>query len=213
MADSGIITCRHCGNISKMEIVGSAEIDETWGDEKIGYGPNMGTSYDVLKCPACEKVTIVSYFWHEDMDREEITYEILFPTEVNYPIGLPDNILSAYKAAEKVKPIDANAYATLMRRLLETVCIEHQAKPNTTLHLMLKELADRQEIPQKLVKVAQGLKNFGNVGAHAGSGDLSREEIPIVSALATALLEYIYSAPYLATIAEDKLKEIKSKLK
>ena len=213
MADSKTLTCRHCGNISKMEILASAEIDETWGNATEGYGPDMGTVYNVLNCPACKQKNIVSYFWHEDMteeDRNRIEYEFYFPPAPSYPLGLPEKILAAYVTAEKIRPLNANAYATAMRRLLETVCIDHNTKSDY-LAGMLKELADRGEIPFKLVKVAQSLKNFGNVGAHAGAGDLSPEEIPIVGALAKALLEYIYSAPYLATLAEDTLKEVRSK--
>ncbi|CAM3285666.1 DUF4145 domain-containing protein [Flavobacterium longum] len=193
-----------------MEISASAEVDETWGDSQMGYGPNMGTSYDVLKCPACLKINIVTYFWHEDMERNEIEYEFLYPPEKAYPLGLPDNILAAYKASEDIKLRNANAYAILTRRMLETVCIEHGAK-STQLASMLKELADNGAIPQNLVKVANGIKNFGNIGAHAGSGELGEQELPIVSALATALLEYLYSAPYLAALAESKLTKLRSK--
>ncbi|GEC77926.1 hypothetical protein FAQ01_07960 [Flavobacterium aquatile] len=193
-----------------MEITASAEINEAYGDSQTGYSPNMGTSYDVLTCPACKKATIVTYFWHEDMESEDIKYEFLFPTEKIYPLGLPENILAIYKDAEKIKALNVNAYATAVRRLLETVCIEHGAKPDM-LAKMLKELADKGEIPQKLVKVASGLRNFGNVGAHAAAGELSPKEIPIITALTTALLEFLYSAPYLATLAENKLNELKSK--
>ncbi|HMK07243.1 MAG TPA: DUF4145 domain-containing protein [Flavobacterium sp.] len=147
------------------------------------------------------------------MDRNEITYEFLYPPEPTYPLGLPANILEAYKSAQEIKPHNANSYATLMRRLLEKVCIEHDAKSNNTLAGMLEELADRHIIPINLVKVAQSLKNFGNIGAHAGSGELSEEEIPIVTALCTAILEYIYTAPYLADLAESKLQQIYGKKK
>lgn len=94
-----------------------------------------------------------------------------------------------------------------MGRLLEKNCIKHNAKPDDSLAKMLKELGDRTDIPQKLVKVAEGLKNFGNVGAHASAGELGKAEIPIVSALAKAILEYVYTAPYLADIVEEKLKK------
>lgn len=75
---------------------------------------------------------------------------------------------------------------------------------------MLKELADKNEISSKLVDVAKGLKNFGNIGAHAKIGKLTKKEIPIVNALSNAILEYVYSAPYLATLAEKKLNTIKN---
>lgn len=196
-----------------MEILASAEIDETWGDSQMGYGPDQGTTYLILKCLACEKRSVISYCWQEGMEHEQIDYEIMFPAEVAYPAGLPGDILQAYIMAEKIKRIDANAYATQMRRLLEKVCLQHNAKPDDSLAKMLKELADKGEIPQKLVKVAEGLKNFGNVGAHAGAGELSKSEIPIVSALATAILEYVYTAPHLAEIAEEKIQQIRSKSK
>ncbi|MEP7168010.1 MAG: DUF4145 domain-containing protein, partial [Bacteroidota bacterium] len=104
------------------------------------------------------------------------------------------------------------AYVILLRRLLELICIDRSAKKNT-LALMLKDLSDKGEIPDKLVKVAMGLKDFGNIGAHAGIGELSENEIPIVTALCTAILEYTYSAPHLATLAETKLNSIKTKRK
>lgn len=74
----------------------------------------------------------------------------------------------------------------------------------------VKDLASKGDIPNNLVKVALGLKNFGNIGAHAGIGELSTKEIPIAEALCKAILEYIYSAPYLANLAEAKLKAIKT---
>lgn len=208
---SKLITCRHCGNVSQMDIIGNVADDYTEEDPETGMSFDGGTHYSVLKCPACVKVNIVSYGWHEAMESDdEISYDFLFPQNPNYPIGLPEKILTAYNAAEKVKTIDVNAYAILMRRLLELVCLDRNATSGT-LAAMLKELANKNEIPNKLVKVASGLKDFGNIGAHAGSGDLTETEIPIVNALCSAILEYVYSAPYLATIAENKLTTIKSK--
>lgn len=39
------------------------------------------------------------------------------------------------------------------------------------IQIRLKDIDDKNEIPQKLVKVAEGLKNFDNVGAHTSVGD------------------------------------------
>ena len=211
MSTSKLISCRNCGNISRMEIIGNVDNTETDVDPEYGPMGEYGTIYSVLKCPACEKINIVSYDWHDGIESEdEISYDFLYPQESKYPIGLPEEILSAYKAAEKVKSIDVNAYAILMRRLLELVCLDRKASSGT-LATMLKELADKNEIPTKLVSVAKGLKNFGNIGAHAGIGRLTKQEIPIVNSLSKAILEYVYSAPYLATKAEEKLNQIKSK--
>jgi hypothetical protein len=217
MADSfsKLTSCGHCSNIAQMKIIGSVsdmeEYNENDYDPMNGPPPEQGIIYSVLKCPACSKINIVSYFWHDSMDYDnDITYENIYPPDKNIPIGLPENILKAFRAAEKVKTIDVNAYVILLRRLLELICIDRSAKGGT-LAAMLSDLAGRNEIPDKLVKVAEGLKDFGNIGAHAGIGELSENEIPIVTTLCTAILEYIYSAPYLATIAEKKLNTIKKK--
>lgn len=194
-----------------MAIKGSVNDTEVHEDPEYGYQGEDGIIYCVLECPACKKVNIVSYLWHDGMESEdEIEYEFLFPQDQRFPIGLPENILSTLRAAEKIKTINVNAYAILLGRLLELVCLDRKAKGDT-LASMLKDLADKNEIPEKLVNVAKGLREFRNVGAHAGLGDLSDKEIPIVKALCLAILEYIYSAPHLATIAETKLNRIKSK--
>ncbi|WP_183906795.1 DUF4145 domain-containing protein [Rufibacter immobilis] len=195
-----------------MKIIGNVVDNKT--EIEPDYGPmgEYGITYSVLECPACKKVNIVSYEWEEAMDHDDIVYKVLSPQSTRYPVGLPENILSTLKAAEKNKTIDVNAYVILLRRLLELVCIDRSAT-GTSLALMLKDLADKKEIPEKLVRVASGLKDFGNIGAHAGIGELSEKEIPIVKALCLAILEYTYSAPYLASIAENKLLAIKSKAK
>ena len=194
-----------------MDILGIVSDDHKQEEPEAGFLFEYGTHYSVLKCPACEKINIVSYDWNDAMDSDDdISYDFLYPQNLNYPIGLPEEILKAFKAAEKVKSIDVNAYAILMRRLLELVCLDRNATSGT-LAAMLKELANKNEIPDKLVKVASGLKDFGNIGAHAGSGDLTEKEIPIVNALCSAILDYVYSAPYLASIAENKLKTIKTR--
>lgn len=213
MADnlSKIVSCGHCSNISNMKIIGSVNDTEDYFDPENGPMGESGTIYSVLECPACKKKNIICYGWHDGMESDdEVTYEVLFPKDKNIPIGLPATILKAYQAAEKIKTIDVNGYVILLRRLLELVCIDRNATGDT-LALMLKDLANRNEIPDKLVKVAKGLKDFGNIGAHAGIGELSENEIPIVATLCKAILEYIYSAPHLATIAENKLKAIKTK--
>jgi hypothetical protein len=208
---SKLISCGHCSNISNMEIIGN--VFDTIKVSDPGPVSEYGTAYSILKCPACEKTNIVSYNWNDYMESDdEITYEILYPKNNNDPRGLPDNILSTYKAAEKIKSIDVNAYVILLRRMLELVCLDRSAKGDT-LAVMLNDLATKKEIPDKLVKVAKGIKDFGNIGAHAKIGELSDKEIPIVKALSLAILEYIYTAPYLTKIAENKLNAIKGKVK
>jgi hypothetical protein len=92
---------------------------------------------------------------------------------------------------------------------MELVCIDRGAK-GRNLSLQLKDLANRGEIPAKLVDVADGVRNLGNVGAHAGVGELTSAEVSIIDDLTRAILEYVYSAPLLAMKAEERLRKLKA---
>ena len=205
------LPCGNCVNVSRMDIVGAVKESHTATDD---YGEptyEYGTSYFITKCPVCREVNIYRDSWH-DMQEYQEPYDLLYPSQKEFPVGIPGNILSTLKSAEKIKGIDVNAYAILLRRMLELVCIDRSAKGDT-LAKMLKDLSDRGEIPGKLVTIAKGIKDLGNVGAHPLAGELCPEEIPILRALSLALLEYIYSAPYLADMAEKQLLAVKSRSK
>ena len=87
-----------------MEIIGN--VSDKSADVDPEYGPitEYGTEYSVLRYPGCLKINIVSYDWDEGIESEdEISYNFLYPQNPSYPIGLPEKILTAFKAAEKVK--------------------------------------------------------------------------------------------------------------
>jgi hypothetical protein len=202
--------CRHCGNHSPFYIYNTCDHIVEHRDPKNGMTWEMGSIYSILGCPSCSRVTITSSHWVEGMvDESELEYNILFPSEEKIPNGLPPEIKSGYEAAIKVKAIDANAYAVLMRRLLELVC-QDRAAVGKDLYQKLSDLASKNEIPSKLVDVAHSVRSIGNVGAHAVLGEVTEKEIPILKALIDAILEYVYSAPYLAQIAKDRLDSLKS---
>ena len=73
----------------------------------------------------------------------------------------------------------------------------------------LNDLASKGEIPQKLVDVASSLRQLRNVGAHATLGELTDKEIPLLDDLCKAILEYVYSAPFLVKKAEESLLQLK----
>ena len=179
-------------------------------NEEQDDGPPVehGTIYELLKCPSCKEILLRNYFWNDMMESDdEVTFKLLYPFDVRIPLGLTEPIEKAYRASLKVKAIDANAYGVLVRRVLEMVCSDREAS-GRTLSDKLKDLASKSEIPTKLVDVAEKLRAFGNVGAHAELGDLTTEEVPIVEDLCRAILDYIYTAPYLAQRAEKSLAKL-----
>lgn len=65
------------------------------------------------------------------------------------------------------------------------------------------------EIPKKLIGVSKSLRILRNIGAHATLGELTTDEIPILDNLCRAILEYVYSAPFLVEEAEKRVLKLK----
>lgn len=55
-------TCGHCNNIAPMQILGSAEDNDTWGNPAEGSTLDVANIYLILKCPACTKINLITYF-------------------------------------------------------------------------------------------------------------------------------------------------------
>ncbi len=204
--------CGHCLNYAPM-IKGAtySTVAKMW-DEDTNTTYEEGDIYQVLDCPSCNKVTLTKEYYNEMLDLSDYysETEILFPINDKIPLGLPIKISKAYEASLKIKNIDANAYGVLVGRVLEMVC-ENRKATGKDLNSKLLDLASKGEIPNNLVGVANGLRNLRNVGAHAVLGELTEDEVPILGSLVNAILEYVYSAPYLAQIAQNKLDKLKKK--
>jgi hypothetical protein len=57
------------------------------------------------------------------------------------------------------------------------------------------------------------LRKFRNVGAHPNLGELTLDEVPILDDFCRAILEYVYTAPHLAQIAQDALTALTKRRK
>lgn len=208
---SATTRCEHCANSAPMEIVADHSGVRSYDDPHSNSSWEAGNVYELLRCPACDGVTLRSYYWHDmAMDPSEIEFTTLYPSGVDRPVGLPDSLARAFDAAQKVRNIDANAYGVLLGRVLELVCQDRNAT-GKYLADKLGDLASKGEIPDKLVGVANGLKDLRNVGAHPTLGELTGAELPILDRLCRAILEYVYSAPYIAQQAETCFQQLKDK--
>lgn len=216
--NTSFLTCDHCGNYAPMDIVGDHYLSTkpTYDDPEEEYyhmhDPEQGYRYKLLLCLACGEVTIWKYFEADFIDVENIKIEIIYPVDKLKLPGLPGRIQKAYETSLKVRVIDANAYAVLLGRVLEMICEDRKAT-GKNLYDKLKDLATKGEIPEKLVGVADNLRHLRNVGAHASLGELTHDEIPILDDLCKAILEYVYTATYLAKKAERRVEQLKEKQK
>jgi uncharacterized protein DUF4145 len=205
------IKCGHCQNTAPMEIVAHSSTVREFTDDRSGESWEAGKVYELSECPACHNMTLRSYDWHSGhMDGSDIEYKVLYPVGEKGPRGLPAKIDAEYQAAHKVRNIDANAYGVLLGRVLDLVC-EDRSASGQTLDQKLKTLAENNEIPSKLVDVAAGVRKLRNIGAHADLGGLTAAELPVLDDLTRAILEYVYSAPFLAREAEERLAKLRTK--
>lgn len=204
---TGPIKCGHCLNNVRMEIVTQHSEVEAHDEHEVYW--EAGWVYQVAKCPACGGITFRRYGYHDALEPDEFKFEYLFPLGEKALRGLPSKIHAGYEAAQKVRNIDANAYGVLLGRVLDAVCADRHAS-GATLDQKLKYLADQGEIPEKLVKVAAGIRKLRNIGAHADLGELTAADLPVLDELTRAILEYVYSAPLLAREAEERFAALKA---
>lgn len=206
---SGTTTCRHCGNESPMIVGATYSQVQQHENAPDGFTWEEGPVFEIWACPACSGVSLAKYYWHDAYDPDEWPAEVVYPKDAEaIPVGLPRELHKEYVAAAKVKAISPNAYGVLLGRLLELVCNERGATEGK-LGVRLKQLADQDEIPQKLVKVGEKLQELRHVGAHAFLGELGPAEVPILDSLCRAILEYVYTAPQLVVHAEMRLAQLR----
>jgi hypothetical protein len=189
-----------------MEISATVSQVKDHQDPRSGFQWNEGPIHELLVCPACAGIVLYRQYWHDVRDPSELPCDVLYPCVDEVPLGLPDLIRQEFEAALRVRSASPNAYGVLLGRLLELVCDDRGAKKGN-LSASLKALSARGEIPQKLVEMAERLRALRNVGAHAWVGELTDAEIPIQANLCRAILEYVYSAPYLVQQADRSLEE------
>src|SRR5438132_2001 len=126
--DYNVIRCEHCNNRAPMQAVARYSQTSSRRDDTTGEPWEEGYIYDLLECPSCFGITLRRYFWRDSMEPEDAVIQTLYPSGTKIPLGLPDAIKKAYEAALNVRPIDANAYAVLIGRLLEMICEDRSAK-------------------------------------------------------------------------------------
>jgi hypothetical protein len=110
--------CCHCGNSVVMEIVANHSRVKCDDDSsQSNHSRNCGIVYELLSCPACEAVTLRSYYRDERMPASDIKFKTLYPAINEDSVGLSRSMKQSYSAARRFRTIDADAYRVMLRRL------------------------------------------------------------------------------------------------
>lgn len=204
------ICCPYCNNSAPMKELSATVIKKVNQEIHDAYLDDLTITqyWQILECPACRKNTLREGYFNDHFSDEGIIYKIIFPLSNNKNFNLPNAIRAAYNAAQKVKYIDSNAFAVLLGRLLDTICEDKKAR-GKTLFDRINDLATKSIIPDQVAKLAFGLKDFRNIGAHANLGSLSQAEIPIIEEITEIILDYVYNTPMLIENVKAKIKILK----
>src|SRR4051812_11743733 len=88
--------CSHCGNVAPMSIPAAYSDIANHEDKSAGYSWEESDNYELLVCPACQKVTLRRYYWNDIMYSKDVPFSILYPQSTRIPLALPAEIQKAY---------------------------------------------------------------------------------------------------------------------
>ena len=188
-----VLLCYHCGNKTFMHKV----TDYKWEWES-GEGCIWGSyTWALYFCPVCHKVTLEEteiFSEYEDPEIGLIPMEkILFPA-VNTNSNMPYEVSGAFEAALKVRNIDGAVCLIALRRTLEMMCKDKGAN-RRNLYEKLKYLSCEGVLPPIIDKMADILKNWGNMAAHADSQKFAPDLVNSMVDFTETILEYVYVLP------------------
>lgn len=202
--------CGHCGYKTVFELCGEyIDEDEEYKEDENSFERSpypdewYKFTWQLFKCLNCSKPTLRETY--NDFNRDEPTYNIIYPVVKEGLANLPEQIASRYQAALKVQRIEPSAFAVLIGRTLEAVC-NYEKATGKDLNDKVNNLVSLDRIPRTLAEMAHQLRQIRNLGAHDDEDDVTEEDVPIIRDFVEAILEYLYVAP-------AKIEAIRTRLK
>lgn len=212
LPQSELRICEHCHNKGRMQIISEHTEDLGYGDEDDEGNPywvNEGQHvYRLLRCEGCEKLVLARGYRYHDDDQMRKPFTALYPPPAEIPATIPDKVKSVLDEAKRVRNVSANSFGVLAGRAIERICAD-KGCTERTLEKSIEELAKRNEIPERLSKLAHQLRAIRNFGAHGGEADLTEAEVPVAEMILQAIVEYIYVLPELLKTAEEAVRNLK----
>lgn len=115
---------------------------------------------------------------------------------------MPKEVKQNYLEAKKVRNISAVSFAILIRKSLEQICKDKNAK-GSNLSAMIEDLSKREILPKKMVELATLIRHLGNVSAH-DSYPVDFWDVDLLDELFHFITDYIY-------VIDERIEMIKWK--
>jgi hypothetical protein len=201
-----IVSCPHCGNETTHEILKQVNASEKlYSTFKPDDQFEIDITYYLTRCKTCRNITLFADSELDEIQGKLSEAGICFPKQYYFGNEVPETILKTYKEARRIKNISPTAFAVMIRRGLEFLCLDKKAK-GKTLNTQLKDLSRNGIIPQTLIEMGDTLRFLGNQGAHATNYNIGFPEVESIDDFFTAMIEYVY-------VALSKLNRLKETIK
>ena len=204
MEHQDIAFCPHCGNNSPQKLVTTVS----------SLHNNDGAhNYYFMQCLTCNEALV-----YQDIDLANqlpqlqyfnlSRYLLVYPKSSELHDSVPQSVRNAYREANRIKNIAPNAFAGQIRRALEALC-KDRGTSKRVLVQNLKELSERGEIPPRLTNMTDLLRQFGNIGSHAGDEEVDPDYVDVIDEFFRTIVEYVYIAPYKLDKFVSHLEEVR----
>jgi hypothetical protein len=144
-----------------------------------------------LECPICKNPLLGGNSFFDS--RNESDLQRLWPKPETYvDFRIPEiSKLSLIEAKLCFKVKAYSATAVMCGRALEGICSHHQTSAKT-LAAGLKELKEKNIIDERLFLWSEELRKHRNIGAHASTEKVSREDALDLIDFVTAICDYVF---------------------
>ena len=186
--------CPHCSNRAPQTLVYVQRYTERAWDARTGEESEPAPwSTFVAACDTCKHILLYDNPGGQLKDQEFHFGTLEFPAH-GLHISVPSAIRDVYDEASRIRALAPNAFAVQIRRALETLCNDRNAK-GRNLASQLKDLAERNEIPFVLSELTDTLRLLGNIGAHSGNESVHQLQAYEIDEFFCVVVEYVYVAP------------------
>jgi hypothetical protein len=170
---------------------------------------NVPAVYFVAECETCHELLVYLAEAYIPEDNMFPDAGLIWPDPGLLGRGVPDVVKEIYEEAARIRNLAPNAFAVQIRRALEALCDDREAKEGS-LFDRLNDLAQKNEIPPVLSEMSDVLRLLGNIGAHASQQAVKPGHVRVIDEFFRAIVEYVYIAPQKIKQLKDHLARSKS---
>jgi hypothetical protein len=198
--------CPHCGNESTHRLIHKQlYLEKTFSAKDGSERRPAPWSTFVVICETCQQVLLYDNPGNHLGEKDFHLCSLIYPKSGLLHHSVPERIRKIYTEASSIKQRSPNGYAVLIRRAVEAMCDDRNAKKSNNLKVRLDDLRDKEKIPPDLAEDTHILRILGAIGAHEKEVLIHPTQVHLIDGFFKALIEYLYVAP-------SKIREFKDRL-